>query len=163
MFKIFRRHDVVVFIAVRQDVLRWALSKLHGDGTGRPGHLQFRLSRGRIRREDIPALAVDCDALDRVIGECESMHRDKAQLLDELRATGISAHPVLYERFCDDPLAFFAEMLEHIEKHADPAEISAVLERGTEFQKVHSPDIADFVVNHEEVLERFSTRFVAWD
>src|SRR5690606_606590 len=31
----FRAHGVVVFVTVRQDVFRWALSKYHGDGTGR--------------------------------------------------------------------------------------------------------------------------------
>ncbi len=35
MIDLLRRNDVVAFMAIRQDTLRWGLSKYHGDGTGK--------------------------------------------------------------------------------------------------------------------------------
>jgi len=45
MINLLQSHNIVAFLAVRQDVLKWGLSKYHGDGTGKPGHLQFRFCR----------------------------------------------------------------------------------------------------------------------
>lgn len=60
MIKILRRNDTVVFLAVRQDVFRWGLSKYHGDGTGQPpGHLQFKLARGELQKSEIGKIHVD--------------------------------------------------------------------------------------------------------
>lgn len=59
MFELLKKHEVLVLLAVRQDVLRWALSKYHGDGTGKMGHLQFKLARGELDRADISRIYVD--------------------------------------------------------------------------------------------------------
>ena len=41
LFAILKKYEVTAFVLIRQDLLRWALSKYHGDGTGQKGHLQF--------------------------------------------------------------------------------------------------------------------------
>jgi hypothetical protein len=42
------------------------------------------------------------------------------------------------------------------------SDVSVALERGTHLQKVHSDDIQEFVINADEVLDRFGERYVAW-
>ncbi len=162
LLRTFARHGVVALLAVRQDVLRWALSKYHGDGSGAPGHLQFALARGEISRSEIPSLRVDCERLERLISECEASHRRKRRLLARLARWGIRAHPILYERFVGDRAGFLRELLGHLGLRLPEGEIEAALRLGTHFEKVHSDDISDFVENHREVMERFGQRYVAW-
>lgn len=158
----FRVHDVRVFVTVRQDVFRWALSKYHGDGTGRPGHLQFKLARGKIDRSQIPKIHVDLNAFGRLLERCERTIMLKRRLIDRLNRKGVTASPMLYESFCGDKRAFFAEVLSSLGLPSAEGEIAAALEKGTKFQKVHSDDIRDFVVNADDVLEEFGDRYVSW-
>ncbi len=51
---------------------------------------------------------------------------------------------------------------ECLELKISAEEIDAVLQRGEYFEKVHSDDISEFVVNHQEVLEKFGNRFISW-
>lgn len=162
MFDALRRHDVVVFLAVRQDVFRWALSTYHGDGTGAPGHLQFKLASGSIDRADIPPIEIDCDRFEALVSDLEARHEWKRELRRDLEAAGIEVYPLLYEEFCDRPVEFFSEVLHRLDVDASRDEIDAVLAQGTRLQKVHTGAVADFVVNAEEVESRFAERFVAW-
>lgn len=50
LLEIFKKYKVVVLFALRQYLLRWGLSKYHGDCTGKPGHLQFKLANVRINK-----------------------------------------------------------------------------------------------------------------
>lgn len=158
----FRANDVVVFVTVRQDVLRWALSKYHGDGTGRPGHLQFTLARGKIDRSQIPKIHVDLDAFGPLLEKCERQIMHKRRLIARLNRSGIRAWPMLYEYFCNDKKEFLAEVLSRLELSPSERDITAVLEKGTRFEKVHDQDIRGFVVNADDVLERFGERYVSW-
>ncbi len=160
--KRFRAHDVVVFVTVRQDVFRWALSKYHGDGTGRPGHLQFKLARGKIDRSQIPKVQVDLNEFGRLLESCERAIMLKRRLIDRLNRKGIRAWPMLYESFCENQGAFFAEVLSRLELPSTDGYITAALEKGTKYQKVHSHDIREFVVNADEVLEEFGNRYAGW-
>jgi hypothetical protein len=163
MFELLRELDVVTFIAVRQDVLRWALSRYHGDGSGQRGHLQFRLAAGEIRRDEIPTMNVDCERLGTEIERCERHHRKKAVLMAELRRRGIRAYPLLYESFLREPVPFFERVLQRLDVSHSRDVIAAALERGTSFEKVHSDEISQYVTNHEEVRERFEGRYVSWE
>ena len=158
----FRAHDVVVFITVRQDVFRWALSKYHGDGTGRPGHLQFKLARGRIDRSQIPRIHVDLKAFGRLLESCERQIVLKRRLIVRLNRAGLTAWPMFYERFYSDKQEFFAEVLSRLELSSTEHDIGAALEKGTSLQKVHGHDIREFVVNADDVLEEFGKRYVSW-
>ena len=153
---------MTVFIAVRQDVLRWALSKYHGDGTGKPGHLQFRLASGRISREEIGPITVDRQRFARIVETCEEIHAEKRKLQERLHAAGIRTAVLRYEDFLSDPHAYLARLLETIGVEVDAAEIDAVLARGTRIEKVHADDVREFVENADEVLAEFGDAYVAW-
>jgi len=155
MFDVLKRNDVVVFLAQRQDILRWALSKYHGDGTGKPGHLQFKLANGRIKRSSIGKIHIENSRLESVISQCEDAHAYKKQLMEDFKRVGIQAHFLVYEDFLTDKQTYLNRVFDILELKISPREIEAALKKGTYFEKVHSHDIADFVVNHEEVLEKF--------
>ncbi len=162
MFRTLRRNHVVVFVAVRQDLLRWALSLYHGDGTGKPGHLQFRLARGEINRDDIDTIHVDCSRLDEIVADCEASYARKRLLIRKLERAGIRVQPLLYETFLADKHDYFGTLFDALGAEVSQAEIDEALDKGSYFTKVHSDEIADFVENHQEVEERFGDRFVAW-
>ena len=155
MFNVLKRNDVVVFLALRQDVLKWALSKYHGDGTGKPGHLQFKLANGKIKREEIGKINVDCTRLEKIISKCVKSHARKRHLMDDFKLAGVQTHPLFYEDFLVDKQQYFNRILNILDLKTSIEEIDAALRKGTYFEKVHSDDISDFVVNHEEVKEKF--------
>jgi hypothetical protein len=158
----FRDNDVVVFVTVRQDVFRLALSKYHGDGSGKPGHLQFKLADNEIDRAQIPKIQVDLDAFRKVLARCERRLEQKRRLLERLGRNGVTAWPLFYESFCNDKKAFFTDVLARLELPSTEEDIDAVLEKGTQFKKVHSHDIREFVVNADEVLEEFGEPYISW-
>lgn len=162
MLKVLKKYDIMVFLAVRQDIYRWGLSKYHGDGSGKPGHLQFKLASGKISRNEIGKIDVDCSRLRKIISVCEASHDRKRRLLEELQLAGIQAHPLLYEDFLTDKQQYFSQILNHLEIKTSQGEIDAALKGGAYFKKVHSDDISDFVQNYGEVQEKFGDRFVSW-
>lgn len=163
MFNLLKKHNLVVFMAVRQDVLRWALSKYHGDGTGKPGHIQFRLASGEISKDQIGKIHVDCEQLKKTILACEMIHADKRSLMHKLKQAGIKVLPILYEDFLVDKLKYFKRICDALEIAITEEEINFALRRGAYFKRVHSDQISDFVENHQEVMDRFSDRFVSWE
>jgi hypothetical protein len=162
MVDVLKRHQVLVFLAVRQDLLRWALSKYHGDGTGRPGHIQFRLASGDLARHEIPRIRVDPDALERTIERCEAIHAEKRRLSRELQDAGIDVVPVRYEDFLADPVAFFTRLLAHLGHEVSEAELRDALARGAHVERVHGDNMSEFFVNAAELESRFGDRFEAW-
>jgi len=162
MIRLVRELDLTVLVTVRQDVLRWSLSKYHGDGTGNQGHLQFALAKGDITRDDIRPIDVDVDRLRAIIDSCRQAHADKRRLVDDLAAAGVRTQVLRYEDFLADPTAHVAGLLSFVGVEVDVDEIEEVVRRGTRFEKVHAHDISDFVVNHEEVLERVGEQFLGW-
>lgn len=162
MFDLLKRNDVVVFLAIRQNLLRWGLSKYHGSGSNKGGHLQFKLASGKITKDQMKKMIVDCTRLEKIVKHCEKLHFQKRRLMQELRQCGIQAYPLLYEDFLEDKKQYFSEMLKLIKVETAIEEIDDVLDKGTFLKKVHSDDISDFVENHEEVQEKFSNRFIAW-
>ncbi len=162
MFDVFKRHDVVVLMAVRQNVLKLGLSIYHGDGTGKPGHLQFKLARRAINRDEIGKVSVDCEQLEKIISKCEVMHAEKRLLMEEFKQAGIQTYPILYEEFVTSKRSYLDNLFKVLELDISNDEVSRVLSQEEYLKKVHSDDISEFVENHEEVLNRFSDRFVSW-
>lgn len=162
MIELLRRNNVVVFIAVRQDALRWALSKYHGDGTGRPGHMQFKLASGDLRRSEIEKIEVDCIRLEQLVLQYESELSQKRQLIVDLRSVGVKTEPLLYEEFLADKYSYFSQLLQAVGLDVSREDISDAIAGGEYFTKVHSDDISEFVKNHEEVNEKFADRFDSW-
>jgi hypothetical protein len=157
-----KARDVTVLLAVRQDVFRWALSKYHGDGTGKPGHLQFKLASGSIKRSDISRIYVDPRRFEKVLSACEESHGRKRRLMTELQEAGLRVHPLLYEEFLADKKSYLTRLLEHLGIRVSPDEIDAALQQGAYFKKVHSEDISEFVENHEELIQQFGDRYRSW-
>lgn len=162
MFEMLRRHDVVVLMAIRQDVLRLGLSKYHGDGTGEPGHLQFKLARGVIARDDIRKIHVDCERLEQIVSECEALHNEDRLLMEEFKQAENQVYPIIYEEFVTDKRSYFERLFRILELDIKSDEISQVLDQEEYFKKVHSDDISEFVENHDEVTSRFAGRYVSW-
>lgn len=162
MIKTLKRNDVTVFCLVRQDILRWALSKYHGDGTGKPGHLQFDLARGRLNRAQMDKIHVNCRRLSKIIDQCRRSHLQKHQFISQISQAGLNVYPLFYEDFLNDKKNYFQDFFDAIETSVTEAEIEAAISRKGIFEKVHSSDISDFVENSEEVLEKFGDCFFAW-
>lgn len=162
MVDLLERRGVVVFLAVRQNLMRWALSKYHGDGTGRAGHIQFRLAGGEVSREEIPRIEVDPGKLESVIADCEAIHAAKERLARRLQEAGIEVVPVRYEDFLDDQPAFFRSLLGRLGRRLTDEQISDVLDRGIALQRVHGEDLSEFFVNADEIEARFGDRVRLW-
>jgi hypothetical protein len=162
MIELLKRHDVLVFLAVRQDLLRWALSKYHGDGTGRPGHIQFRLASGKLPREEIPRITVDPEELERTIERCQAIHAEKRQLASELQGAGIDVVAARYEDFLADAGGFLSELLAHLGHQVSESEVRDALAHGSRIERVHGDDLSEFFVNARELESRFGDRFEAW-
>ncbi len=162
MFDLLKKHDVIILMAVRQDVLRLGLSKYHGDGTGEPGHLQFKLARGVIARNAIGKMQVDCERLEEIITKCETLHEENRLLMEEFKQAGNQIYPILYEEFLTDKRSYLERLFRILELDITSDEISQVLGQEEYFKKVHSDDISEFVENHEEVTSRFAGRFISW-
>jgi hypothetical protein len=162
MVDVLKRHDVLVFLAVRQDLLRWALSKYHGDGTGRPGHLQFRLGSGKLARNEIPRMTVDTDRLERTIERCEAIHAEKRRLMAKLQDAGVDVVPVRYEDFLADPAASLVGLMAHLGHEVSDDDARRALARGAFVERVHGDDLSEFFVNAAELESRFGDRFEPW-
>ena len=162
MVQILKRNNVYVCLAVRQDVLRWALSKYHGDGTGKHGHLQFKMANGHVRKSDLPKLVVDCDRLDDIITSCEKSLTHKRDLYNSLNNAGVKVRPILYEDFLKDKRMYLKNMFRFLDVKIEIDAIERAIEKGEYFRKVHSEEIADFVINHDEVFHRFGSRSFSW-
>ena len=75
--------------------------------------------------------------------------------MEDFNLAGIQTHFLIYEGFLTDKQKYLNRILDILELNTSTEEIDAALERGAYFEKVHSDDITNFVVNHEEVLEKF--------
>ena len=162
MTSVLSRHDVLVFLAVRQDLLRWALSRYHGDGTGRPGHIQFRLAQREVTSEEIPRIRVDLDVLSREIDRCEAIYAEKLELARRLQDAGVDVIPLRYEDFLIDELGFFRDVLAHLGHELPDEVVQFVVAHGSGFERVHGNDLSEFFLNAAELEERFGGRFHEW-
>lgn len=162
LLEIFKKYKVVVFFAVRQDLLRWGLSKYHGDGTGKPGHLQFNLANGRMQQKDIGNITVDCKRLEKIINKCKGIHIRRRELLTEFKSAGIDAYPLCYEDFLADKPSYFKRFFDRIALDVSQQEMDRVLNNEAYFKKVHANDISTFVSNHQEVMDTIGERFFCW-
>jgi hypothetical protein len=154
--------DVVVFVMVRQDIFRWAISKYHGDGTGRPGHLQFRVAKGDLSSDRLPKIRIDPNRFDEIIDKCVRIHDVKRWWADAMTHAGLSVHPLLYEDFLGDQCSFFTSVLGKLSISIDRRELEENLVRQIRLKKVHGSDISEYVSNHREITERYGDRFLEW-
>jgi hypothetical protein len=131
------------------------LSKYHGDGTGKDGHLQFDIAYARLKRSEVPAIEVDPVRFQSVLDNRRGLIDEKLRLIHKMEGLGIRTHAVVYEDFMTDAHAFFHKLFDAIDHPVTDEEISAVMEKGTVFKKVHSDNISEFVINHEAIEKQF--------
>lgn len=160
---VLRRNNVLVFIAARQDCMRWALSKYHGDGSGKRGHLQFALASGKIKKSSLKKIHVDPTKLERLISQCEESHKKKYELAKLLVSHDIKTEVVLYEDFIKDKAQVLRAMLESLQVTEIDSKVSEALMAGPVYSKVHSDDISEFVLNSGEIEEMFGKRYFDWN
>lgn len=151
LFAILKKYKVTAFVLIRQDLLRWALSKYHGDGTGQKGHLQF----SNVHIKDLPKLKVNWSSLKKKIKKCERRIADKEKLIQNLRSAGVEAFPLYYEDFCYNKAAYFKKLLHTLELELSDDEVRQALMQNCNYSKVHPDDISTFVDNHQEIIKKF--------
>ena len=155
-------HDVVPMMAARQDIFRWALSKYHGSGSGKKGHLQFKLASGEIERGDIPKVHVHLRKFGRLVDQCRRLHEGKRELAEALLAQGLSVKPLLYEDFLEDKVAFFEDFLESLGHPVRPGQVHSMLEGAINLQRVHTGPLSDYVENAVELERAFGGAWEEW-
>ena len=111
MLEMLLENGVVPMLAVRQNIFKWALSKYHGDGTGKKGHLQFQVAAGAISKKDIPKIHVNLKRFGRLIEQCRRKHDRKREFAEWMTARGAEVKPLLYESFLNEPKTFFGGFL----------------------------------------------------
>jgi hypothetical protein len=153
LFEFLKEYKVTSFVLIRQDLLRWALSKYHGDGTGKRGHLQF----SNVHIEDLPKLKVHWGSLKKEIKKCEGRITNKKKLLKDLRNSGVEAFPLYYEDFCYKKPSYFKNLLRTLDIVISDEEIQQVLMQDCNYNKVHPDDISAFVDNHQEITKKFDS------
>jgi hypothetical protein len=70
---------------------------------------------------------------------------------------------LVYERFLDEPSAFFEHAVRFLGGDPSESEIRGALATGTSIERVHSGDVSTYVRNHREISRRFGDRFAAWE
>jgi len=113
------------------------------------------LAGKKIKRNEIGNIHVDCKQLEMIILKCIESHARKSQLKEDFKRAGIQTHSLIYEYFLTDKKHYIDRILNILELNISKEDLGAALTKGTYFEKVHSDDISDFVVNHEEVKEIF--------
>lgn len=151
-----KKHGVVVFVMFRCDRLRWALSKYHGDGTGKKGHLQFKVADGDVKKDEIGKVHVDINRLKEILKKCERVHEGKRNLMRAFKSEGIETHSLIYEDFLRDKSSFFASIFQYLDLEISYENLQCGLKKGGHFSKVHNDDLSSFVENHEEVINSVS-------
>jgi hypothetical protein len=151
LFSLLKAHEVTAFVLIRQDVLRWALSHYHGDGTGKKGHLQFN----RVTISALPKIKVSWRQLRKKIARCQRRIEDKKRLLQELRDAGVEAFPLYYEDFCNRKSDYLKNLFNKLDLTVTDRAIQQVITADCHVNKVHPDEISEFVQNHEHITKKF--------
>lgn len=156
-----QRNRVVMFVAVRQDLLRWSLSK-YRDLENPKSHLQFRVQSGAVKREELEKLHVDVEVFGGIVDRCRAEHVGKQRRVEAWRRLGLDVVPLRYEDFLHDKPGWLRQVTDAVEVDVTDAELQQAIEAGSRLKKVHSNDISTFVSNHEEVMARFGDAWFGW-
>jgi hypothetical protein len=151
-----REHNVTVFISLRQNTFKRALSRYHnGVQDDGKSHLQFQVASGLLKPDAIDRIVINPQIFDLYVKRCIADIQSKKEMIAELRHFGIEVYPLIYEDFLNDPTAFFLDFFRTMKEEVTEQEIIAALSEGTPLKKIHSKDISHYVVNHLEIMRRF--------
>ena len=154
--------DVAPMLAVRQNVFKWALSKYHGDGTGKKGHLQFKLASGEVTRQDIPKINVDLRRFGRLLDQCRRKHDAKREFVEQMSKDGLKVFPLLYEDFLEDKVQFFQGFLGHVNQPVDSVDLQKSLGGEIALKRVHKGPLSEYVENHQALERAYGDAFESW-
>ena len=162
MLEMLLENGVVPMLAVRQNIFKWALSKYHGDGTGKKGHLQFQVAAGAISKKDIPKIHVNLKRFGRLIEQCRRKHDRKREFAEWMTARGAEVKPLLYESFLNEPKTFFGGFLSCLGHDYTLQDIEKVLNQDIDMKRVHDGKLSEYVENHQELEDAYGASYESW-
>lgn len=142
--KVFKEHNVVVLVLIRQNLLKLGVSKC------RPNSMQFKLINGEIEKN--PELKLDFDVLTKNIQICKDLLNYKMTVINRCNKLGITCHPIFYEEYCNNKELFFSKILQILEIKMDKETIKQIANQPCYFKKVHSDELKDFITNYDELV-----------
>ena len=148
---IIKENGVVVFILIRQNVFRWALSLYDKQSN------QFKLIKKKIEKN--PKIYVDIDKFREILYRCENNLNERYELIEKLEDDNYEVYPLFYEDYCDNKLEFFKDFFNSLEIPISNNELEKYVKIPNYFKKVHDDDIRKFVINYDELKEEFGNKY----
>ncbi|AYV82343.1 MAG: hypothetical protein Homavirus33_5 [Homavirus sp.] len=146
------KNNVVVFILVRQDVFKWAISTYDVDCN------QFKLIKGDIEKD--PTIKIDIEKFKSILRICHKNLEERYGLIDMLRKKNVDVCPLYYEEFCNDKKLFFKKMFDKLQIKLTNDELTEFANKPNYFKKVHSDDLKKYVTNYDELKVEFGSKYV---
>lgn len=142
-----KNNNVVVFILIRQNVFKWALSWYDSSAT------QFKLIKGEVEKD--PKITVDVEKFRSILKGCCQGLNERYKLIEELKKRGVTVVPIYYEEYCENKVAFFRKFFDSIDMKLTEGELLEFANRPNFFKKVHGDNLKQYVVNYEELKKEF--------
>lgn len=142
--KVFKQHNVVVFVLIRQNLLKLAVSKCQ------PNSMQFKLINNEIPTN--PKMTIDLEMLTNNLTVCRDLLKYKQDIIARCSQLGIACHPMFYEEYCDNKELFFSKILKILDIHVPKPTINQLANQPNYFKKVHSDNMQDFIINYKELV-----------
>lgn len=146
-----KNNDTVVFILLRENVFKWALSLYDFKSS------QFSLIKGQIEKN--PKVTVDIEKFKEILHRCQTNLEARYRLIERLDADGVSVYPLYYEEYCNDKEKFFRDFFDTVEIPMSKDALKEFSEIPNYFKKVHDDDVKKFVLNYDELKREFGKEY----
>jgi len=141
-------NNVVIFILVRKNIVKWAISK-YGSNS-----LQFKLIKGEI--EQNPKTNINIGRFSKILNKCREGIEYKYSLFKKLKKEGVEVYLIYYEDYCENRTIFLSSILKKLNINMELDKVKEVANKNIHFKKVHSDDIKTFVTNYDEFYKFIS-------
>jgi len=136
------KNNVVIFLLVRKNIVKWAISK-YGSNS-----LQFKLIKGEIKEN--PKTNINIKQFEKILKRCRESIDYKYSLFKKLKMEGVEVYLIYYEDYCENKTIFLNSILRKININLDLEKVKEIATKNIHFKKVHSDDIKTFVTNYDE-------------
>lgn len=162
-FDLIKTLKFTVFLAIRQDVFRKALSKYYSNNisTGNV-HPQFDIANGKLNPSGLPKIFVKPKQLEKYLDKSKQEIIAQRILYRQLKKRQIPVFPLLYEDFLMDKVSFIKTFFRDLGHIVSDEDIQKAIKKGNPFKKVHSNDISDFVINGDELEKKYGHEYNRW-
>lgn len=150
--KILKGSKFHVLMAFRDDIIAQGISRYHGNGSFREGHMQFTFKQGTL----IEPFAVDLGKFSEIVNYIINANNRKKELILRLQENKIPVSVIIYEEFARDPVFLIERILKKVGFKSDRNIIKNCLEKQP-LRKVHSSKLGDFIINFEDINKQFSS------